>query len=294
MGNLFSKKNKDVKLIGVDVNIKPVNSNERSIVPNNKFGNYFKTPQDDGKFIPDDELYRRYNEFTLKVRDIHSNEQKIKNNLEKIERYEEQLKEDTNGDIQKIVQKHETSIEIEKLKSQNKNLEIRIKQAKESDLTVMNEWSDYCSKIQKIIDDNNFTGEMTITNLYCSTNLYTYITLKVNDTIYVNKADETYQLLAKISQVVNIRHMLEQQKINKDKLTIALNNYVAITNVMQPTQKQYEQVLDYMPKEDPNHIKLDQANVNNAITNIVAANEQNLLVNNEQINMPINTDTKLI
>ncbi len=273
MGNFFVKKNKDIKLIGFDVNVQQINP-EKSIT------NYLKTNEEIGKFIPNDELYRRYNNFTLKIRDIPKYEHEIKNNLEKIERYQEIVNEETNGDMIKELGKHETLIEIEKLKSKNKYLETKIKEAKDSDQTVMTEWLEYNKQLQKLIDDNNLTSEITITNLYCSVNLATYIRLKINDTIYVNKSDEIYQTLGKISQVINIKHLLEEQKINKDKLTIALNNYKAITNVMEPEQKQYEQVLEYMPKEDPNYIKLDDQSIQNAVESVKAYNEER---NNNEI-----------
>jgi hypothetical protein len=287
MGNLFTKKN-NLSTLPYDPSNQHTNySNNynRSIMPNSIPVMYKETPEDLAKWRPNDELYHAYNKYIEEVSKLRQYENKINSLKEKKEYYKELSEIDCQGDKMKELDKYNAKSELITILSEIASIEEKVKIINNTNSDILDKWFKYNEEINKFIQDNKLGDFVNARNLYCSTNLYAFIQLLTRDTIFVNETEETYTKLGRIGAVVNIKHLVNKQTINKQKLEAQIKVYEQITNVIQPVSAQYE---SFAP------VLLNKDNFGQ-ISNLAASNEPLALLNlNPNQTVPINNLTNLL
>ncbi len=275
------KPENQIKIPDIDVKIQTVNNiNENSEITTNLFKN---------KFVPNDKLYQKYNSCIEEIKMIKQLEKKLdKIKKEKI-LYEEQSNIQPNGDLMKIVDITNARIELVKIMDEESKIKKKLQQLNDTNIEVLNEWYEYNKTIINLINENNLSDVLSVANLYCTTNLKALITQLINNTLFVKDADEMYKKIAKIGTYINLNHLISDQKINKEKLQIAMINYNMLLNTFEPPEKNYDNLNETITMDNyklpniDNQITTPQLivnlpeNINNLIDNIGNPKQTDLL-----------------
>jgi hypothetical protein len=192
------------------------------------------------RWIPNDELYYKYNELTINIQYINKYKNILKELLEKknrLENYIQQNKyktiEDKINNLNDIEELSKVNIDI--VKYENKIIF-------SYDDNIINQWEIYINELNNIIVFNNLYEFININNLYSSDHIYIYLKQLISSNSkyinIINKLNEIIDLksiIVKCSQknIDYYERVLQIKKFDESLFIVGCLKYNLYTNIEQ-------------------------------------------------------------
>ncbi len=249
---------------------KSTNPEQKTITDQtDKTGQTEKTEQTDNsdgikKWIPNDKLWRRYNEFleTMSIiqRKKHSESKLIAQSKHLIKQYK---MESVSDDITSKMNAIQTKQQLMSVESDIKRVQSAIKELELLDPKILDEWNEYLDSAREFLVANELDSFIDVNDILCTQNLF--VTMKKNFDSYYTSNNSNKD---KIEQIAQMTIYFDTSKTQ---------NYAKITNKEFEAKKKelldkvkFAHIVDDLSKPfDPRKIGLAHNDVNIINNNIL-------------------------
>ncbi len=170
------------------------------------------------KWVPNDELYKKYNYFLSKINEI----QKQKRNGEKmIERSKFLIKEynrlKDRKDIDSRINASQTKQELLSLENKIIQGEEAIKKLEEADGSILDEWEEYLLKARNFLESNNINKNITINDILTSSVLLITAKKYLDGYVVSVNREDNLDIIAQLDLFFNIKRLKHTTKITDEE-----------------------------------------------------------------------------